>query len=76
MTEPARPLLSVPKPKLRIEIFPRKHLFGKRWYFRVRAANGEPIAQSEAYHNRADARSTAMLLRSAMPDAEIFGAER
>lgn len=76
MAETLRAVLSVPKPKLRIEIFPRKHLFGKRWYFRVRAANGEPIAQSEGYHNRADARSTAMLLRNAMVDAEIFGAEK
>lgn len=75
MTEPLRAVLSVPKPKLRIEIFSRKHLFGRRYYFRVRAANGEPIAQSEGYHNRSDARSTAQLLRAAMPDAEIYGVE-
>lgn len=76
MTEPLRAVLSIAKPKLRIEIFSRKHLFGKRWYFRVRAANGEPIAQSESYHNRNDAKATAMLLRSAMNDAEIFGADK
>lgn len=75
MTE-LRAVSPIPGPKLRIEIFPRRGLLGKRWYFRVRAANGEPIAQSEAYHNRADAKATAMLLRAAMPDAEIYGADR
>lgn len=60
---------------MRIEIFARRGIFGKRWYFRVRADNGEVIAQSEGYHNRADARATAMVLRNGAPKAGIFCAE-
>jgi uncharacterized protein YegP (UPF0339 family) len=60
--------------KLRIEIYPRKHLFGKRWYFRVRAGNNETIAQSEGYRNRGDCHHTAQLLRNKLGEAEIFGA--
>ncbi len=56
---------------MKIEIFRGLTLFGRRWYFRVRASNGEPIAQSEAYHNNGDCIETARLLRSAAFDAEI-----
>lgn len=59
---------------MRIELFPRYTLRGKRWYFRVKAKNGEIIATSEGYHNLADARKTAMLLRDGMGQAQLFGA--
>lgn len=60
---------------MRIEIFPRRTLLGqKRWYFRVKANNGEIIATSEGYHNLADARKTAHLLRDGMGQAQLFGA--
>ena len=37
----------------RWELFDRRTLWGRRWYFRFRAANGEVMAQSEAYNSRA-----------------------
>ena len=57
---------------MRIEMFSRLSLRGKRWYFRVRADNGEVIAQSEGYHNRGDARSTAQRMRDELAKASIF----
>lgn len=59
---------------MRIELFPRYTLRGKRWYFRVKADNHEIIATSEGYHNLADARKTANLLRDGMAKAQLFGA--
>lgn len=56
---------------MKIEIFQRLSLKGKRWHFRVRADNGKIVAQSEAYHNRSDAVSTAMMLRAKLFDAEL-----
>lgn len=47
--------------KLKIEIFDRITLLGRRWFFRVKAANGKTIAQSEAYRNRLDAEDTAAI---------------
>lgn len=59
---------------MKIELFSRRGLKGRRWYFRVRATNGEPIAQSEGYHNRADAMSTIRLLRGGLAKAEVVDA--
>lgn len=57
---------------MRIEIFVRRSIFGKRrFYFRLVADNGEPVAQSEGYSNRADCAATAMLIRAKSFDAEI-----
>jgi uncharacterized protein YegP (UPF0339 family) len=64
-----------PAPKLKIEIFPRRAVFGRRWYFRViSTGNGEKVAASEGYHNRADCKATADLLRDNLSLASIFGA--
>jgi hypothetical protein len=52
-----------------IEVFPRRTLRGKRWYFRVKGLNGKTIAQSEGYHNRGDCVGTATLLRARLFDA-------
>lgn len=57
---------------MRIEMFSRLGLRGKRWYFRVRADNGEIIAASEGYHNRADCRATAVNMRRELANASIF----
>ena len=54
-----------------IEIFSRRTLRGKRWYFRIKATNGEIIAQSEGYHNKVDAISTAQTMRARLFDAVI-----
>ena len=59
---------------MRIELFERRTLRGKRWYFRVKAANHKVIAQSEAYHNRNDALATATLLRRELFNAELIWA--
>lgn len=40
--------------KLKIETFDRRTLWGRRYFFRIKAANGEVIAQSEGYRNRLD----------------------
>jgi uncharacterized protein YegP (UPF0339 family) len=57
---------------VKIEIFSRRSLVGrKRWYFRVRAGNGEPIAQSEGYSRRVDAVGTAHLLKTGLANAEV-----
>ena len=52
-----------------IEVFERRTIRGKRWYFRVKAGNGETIAQSEGYKNRGDCIGTATLMRSRLFDA-------
>lgn len=57
---------------MRIEIFSRRSLLGgRKWYFRVRAANGEPISQSEGYSRKIDARGTANLMKNGLADAAI-----
>jgi uncharacterized protein YegP (UPF0339 family) len=57
---------------MKIEIFARRTLRGTRWFFTIKAANGEPIAQSEAYHNRGDAYDTAQSLRAKLFDAQLI----
>jgi uncharacterized protein YegP (UPF0339 family) len=57
---------------MRIEIFSARNLIGrKRWYFRVRAANGSIIAHSEGYSRRFVAVSTAHSLKAGLANAEI-----
>ena len=36
----------------KIQIFKTQTFFGKRFYFRVKAENGETIAVSEAYNSK------------------------
>lgn len=47
---------------MKIEIYSRVGMFGRRWYFRLKAGNGEVIAQSEAYNRKESAMSTAQLI--------------
>lgn len=56
---------------MKIEIFSRMTLRGRRWFWRVRAKNGEPIAQSEGYFNRVDAVHTVKSLQAELPYARI-----
>ena len=56
---------------MKIELFSRLTLKGKRWFFRIRAANGKTVAQSESYHNRHDALETATMLRAKLFDATL-----
>jgi uncharacterized protein YegP (UPF0339 family) len=58
---------------MKIELFSRRGLRGRRYYFRVIAANGEPIAQSEGYSRKIDALGTANLLKNGAAGAEIIG---
>lgn len=54
-----------------IEMFSRLTLFGRRHFFRIRAANGETLAQSESYSRRIDALATARSLKSGLAKAGI-----
>lgn len=65
-------------PTHRIEIFPGgSKEQGKLWFFRIRRIqNGQTVAMSEGYHNRADCRRTAMELRAGLGWAEIFGTDQ
>lgn len=60
---------------MKIETFSRRGLRGKRWYFRVVAANDEIIAQSEAYSRRIDCVETAWSLRNNVGKAEVVHAD-
>lgn len=61
---------------MKIETFKRARLIGRpRWYFRVRANNGEIVAQSEGYSRRIDCVETAHALRANLGSAEIADAE-
>lgn len=60
--------------KLKIVVFRRLTLWGPRWFFTIRAANGEKIAQSEGYTRREDCEATASLFRDR--DFEIVEARQ
>lgn len=63
---------------MRIQIFSRRRalLGGLQWYFRIRASNGQIIAQSEAYQRHIDARATAESLKRDLGNAQIEDAGR
>ncbi len=57
---------------MKIEMFSRRNLIGrKKWYFRIRAGNGEVVAQSEAYSRRIDAMGTVQAIRQDVGTAEV-----
>ena len=61
---------------MKFEVFHRRNLLGKkRWYFRIRAENGQIVAQSEAYSRRIDAMGTAQSVRQNVGAAEIIEVE-
>lgn len=58
---------------MRFEIFQRRNAFGiKRWFWRLKAANNEIIAQSEAYNKRQSAWDTCTAIRSGVSEATII----
>jgi uncharacterized protein YegP (UPF0339 family) len=57
---------------MKIEIFPRWGLLGKRWYFRFVAVNGECIAVSQAYTRRQHAVDTADTISKQAGTARIY----
>lgn len=58
---------------MKFEVFHRRNLLGKkRWYFRIRAENGQIVAQSEAYSRKIDAMSTIQSLRQNVGVAETI----
>ncbi len=62
---------------MRVEIFARRNWRGAlRYYFRIVAHNGEPLAQSESYHNRRDAMDAIDTIVRQIPVAEIMAVPR
>lgn len=57
--------------KLRFEIYTKLTLRGRRWYWRLRAANSETIASGEAYNSADAARKGIELVRSAAASTPI-----
>lgn len=53
------------------EVFKRTTLFGKRWFFRFRGANGEVMLQSQGYTRMANAEHTIAVLQRVVPVAEV-----
>jgi uncharacterized protein YegP (UPF0339 family) len=55
-----------------VELFSRRRLVGlPKWYFRIKARNGQIVAQSEGYSRRIDAKQTALHLKRDLASAEI-----
>lgn len=57
---------------MEIEIFSKLGLLGRKYYFRIRASNGEIIAQSESYTRRETAANTVVSICKQAGDAKIF----
>lgn len=56
---------------MRFQVYSRLTLFGRRWYWRLRAANHEIIAQGEGYVNRLDCVKAVNLVRSTGLDTPV-----
>lgn len=56
---------------MRIEVFARRTLRGRRWFFRMIAKNGKIVAQSEGYHNRIDALETIKTIKRDAAEAPV-----
>lgn len=53
------------------ELFTRRGIRGRRWYWRLRARNGEVVSQSEGYTNRQDAMATIGLVKHTARNADV-----
>ena len=49
--------------RCRFQIYSKWTLRGRRFFFRLRAGNGEIIAQSEAYNTKAAAENAVVLIK-------------
>lgn len=56
---------------MKFELFKKWGLRGPRWYWRLKAGNGEIIAQSEGYKNQIDAIHTMELIKRNVSRAEV-----
>lgn len=56
---------------MRFELFRRLTLRGLRWFWRLKAKNGETVAQSEGYHNKEDALETIDLIQNLPASTQI-----
>lgn len=61
---------------MHFEIFKKLGLLGWKWYFRVRATNGQIVAQSESYSRRIDAVSTIHSMRDLISTTTIHDRKR
>lgn len=57
----------------KFKVYPRWTLRGRRWFWHLKAANGEIIAQGETngYRHRLDCRHAIQLIREQAPYAEL-----
>jgi uncharacterized protein YegP (UPF0339 family) len=59
---------------MRFEVYPSRKIragLRRQWYWRLVGGNGEIVAQSEGYHNRADALTACSKIRAQAKDAPI-----
>lgn len=56
---------------MKFHIFRRLTMLGPRWYWHLRATNGQIVCQSEGYRNEADARSTISSIRKNAAYAKV-----
>lgn len=55
---------------MQFEVFKSDH--NQQWYWRIVAANGQKVAQSEGYHNKQDALATIRSVRSGAGTSGIY----
>lgn len=60
---------------MKFHLFRKLTMFGPRWYWNLRAVNGQIVCQSEAYRNEADARSTIDSIRRNAAYARVEAGE-
>lgn len=56
---------------MRFQIYSRLTLLGRRWYWRLRARNGEMIASGEGYNRKEDCRHAVSLVRQTGLDTPV-----
>ena len=60
--------------RMKFEYFRRLTLRGRRWFFRLRATNGQIVAQGDpsGYHNRIDCVKSIQSIMARAGDAEVI----
>lgn len=62
-------MIDTTKPRFTFNVFSRITLRGRRWFFNLKAGNGEIIAQSEGYVNKSDAHHAIQRIKTYAPSA-------
>lgn len=58
---------------MRIEVYRRVTIYGRRWFWRIVAKNGKKIATGgEGFHNRLDVLATLASLKRDLPGVPIY----